>query len=267
MYVLVGISAFFLVSCSNDPKKVVEEYITDANNYDSASMKKRLSKNFSIINNPFNINKAIDIDSFNKIEGHISLINISNKKGTIETTENWTSLYDSLLEIKPKVIFHNKYVIKDGKINSINVESVENFSQYKKEYRNKVNAFDSYLKIEYSDLKEAKQNEQLINLLTTYSQLPNSTKKEYAIQAYLSDGEFVGNYSFIPMKLKFKGKSTVFVSTMGINMGTTYTVDEDYIHVKPIDNSYPMTLSIQDDNTMSCPSIMGDIIFRRRKGK
>ena len=129
--------------------------------------------------------------------------------------------------------------------------------------RRKTNSFEYYLNYEYPNISAIQRQDQLIGLLGKYNQLSNSQKKEYAVHAYLKDSEFIGRVMGFGMNIKFKGKSTALLTVMGMTVGTTYTVDEDQIRIDPTAGSYPMPLSIEDDNTMIGQSLLGECTFKR----
>lgn len=260
---LVLVYLICLSSCSTDPKKAVEKYIYDLNRYDSINTTKALDGKFFIKNNPLVLGHHVSIDSFRAIGGKVRLLKISSQNNLVRTTEVWTSAYDSLLGITPQPILHSTYRLKKGRIESVSVDVAENLAEYRKEREIKANSFNYFLDYEYPNLSVTERQNQLISILTKYNKLSISERKEYAVRAYLKDSEFISTNNWLRMGLKFKGRSTVLTSAMGFTFPTTYTVDEDQLTIVPLAGGLPMSITIQDANTMIGESIQGEYVFKR----
>ncbi|GAB3750046.1 hypothetical protein [Spirosoma pomorum] len=262
LQLLILVLACTSLSCKRDQKKIVEDYLRYSNSYDTTSVKKSIDDSFMIYNNPVSENQNLNLADFQYTGGKIVLFSISKSDSVIKTTEQWTSAIDSLLDVKIKLIVHNSYRFKNNKIKSITIDSVENVRAYKAEQTKNSMGLLAYVNAEHPNFTSSDRMKNLLKLTAEYHSLSPSKKKEYLIKSLLNGSKFISNNMF-GMELDFKSKTIVVISTMGVRVPTTYSIEEEMIYIKPLEGSLPMLLSFKDNNTLVGDYLLGKYTFYR----
>lgn len=261
--ILILLIVIFFSSCKEDKVKIVKMYNVHMNQYDSSNVRKILSSDFTITSNQLLNSRTFAMDSLKSIKSNIKLLSVTDNDSTIKTIELWTSKLDTVLGMNSYLKMHNTYTISKGNIVSIRTDSIENLSQYRAEYDKKTSSFNDYLDFEFKNLNKTERQSRLLELWEKYSSLSDTEKAEYKVMRYIKGSTFISNNTFVPMTVKFTGRRSVLVSSFGFKIPTTFTIDDNIIHVTPIDGSYPLVLTIKNNETMIAPSLMGDFIFKR----
>ncbi|MEE4196565.1 MAG: hypothetical protein V2I54_02885 [Bacteroidales bacterium] len=244
--------SLLLYSCQKSNDKIVKDFIRAANTYNKEKIDRYIKDDFIYISNTDTFSKQDfynQKDSLKVFEYKNYLISIDVIGNTVKTEERNISIIDSLLDINPKIIIRRSYLLKEGRIVKITIDTVLNHENYNKSYMDKINAFTFYI----NDTYEIKDQKELLLALKTYllnyRDLPLAEKKKYLNLSRLQ-GTFISNDNPYYRKLIFKGKTTVTIidAILGMNYTTSYVLDENYIRIKT--DQSDLLLEIKDNKTL-----------------
>ena len=249
-FILFFVCAMLFCSCHQSKTEMIKDFIEARNCYDKEKMSQYLMDDFMAYgrDKTYNKNEFLSISDSNKnIEPKYIMLKIQDLDSIVRTEEEVSTIYDSLLEVYPRVIQKKTYRFYGHKLKSITVDSLLNLDEHNKALEKKTIPFAYYLGSNYPN--ESTYLPKIKDYLTEYANLPASDKKAYRTYAYLQ-GTFVSDDNPFYKKLVFKGKRTVSIvdAIFGLSFATSYEVDENYIRIRT--DQSDLLFEVVDENTL-----------------
>lgn len=115
-------------SCHQSKTEVVKDFIEAKNSYDTEKLNRYLIDGFIYYYDDTSINKSEYLDKaewelYKTIEEKNILLKIQDLDSIIKTEETVSSIADSLLGVKPKIVLKRTYRFSGDKLKSITVDS------------------------------------------------------------------------------------------------------------------------------------------------
>jgi hypothetical protein len=188
-------------------------------------------------------------DSLKKLEAERDLITIQNLDSVVKTEEKLTNIFDSLLEVTPKIIQKITYRFKDEKIKSITVDSTLFYDEHSKSLNDKIVPFAFYIYDRHNIYEGDNIMDSIRQYITEYNSISVADKKKYRAYSFLQ-GTYISFDNPYYHKLVFKGKTTVVVidAIFGMSFASSYVLDEDYIRIRT--DKSDLLLQIKDNKTL-----------------
>jgi hypothetical protein len=265
-----------LSSCKQSKQDLVEDLITATNKFDKEKVGQLLSDSLIYINEYGVSAKKADyiklLDSLKKLDIKNEIISIDVKGDSIiKTVEKYTTILDSFLlnDDTTKFLIHKNYLVRDGKILSIKVDTSASDNKFSESLKDRINILFLFAEDSHREKDKETIYKKMKEYLSEYSKLSTSEKKEYRNYSYIQ-GKFIidtSNSGKIDIakdemsrcmklivalsyaELTFKGKRTVTGRSIFINLSYNYDLDENYIRIQGSEG-FMLTLLIKDRNTL-----------------
>ena len=250
---IVVLAAFFMTSCKRNAQETVREFVSAINRSDKHKITELTAANFAFGAKDGDKSDSSEflkeLDEMKKREINYSLIAINGADSIVTTKERLSTILDSLLQVKPNVILHKTYKVKDGKITSIALDTSLYYKEHEKALDEKLVPFGFWAADVHSDLNPKELSKNLVKYLVEYNQLSVPEKRKYKTYGGLQ-GTYVSKRNPFYRKLVFKGKSTVVIvdALLGFSFPSSYVVDEDYIRIRT--DKSDLLLRIKDNHTL-----------------
>lgn len=238
-----------LASCQTNKVDSVKDFISAIKNSNNQKMNMLLADNFIYKNqNGITFNKQDFINKKDSLETFETILNIEEFDSIVKTKVRIINILDSVLDVTPKPIHHRTYKVNNGKISSIQLDSIANKDEYNKSLANKIIPFKFWLK-DFYDIKLTGVNQNLKNYLAEYLKLSISDKKKFRNYEKLQ-GMYISKDNPFYRKLIFKGKTTVIIvdALFGMSFPTGYVLDENFIRIRT--DKSDLLLEIKSNNTL-----------------
>ena len=241
-------------SCYRSKTEIVKDFIEAKECYDTEKLNRYLTDDFIYYYDDTSINKSEYLDKtewalFKTIEEKTILLKIQDLDSIIKTEETGSSIVDSLLGVKPKIVLKRTYRFSGDKLKSITVDTILNKEEYLKSYGEKYTPFAFYVQDKYGIQDELETSENIIKYLKEYVSLSASDRKRFNTYASLQ-GTYVSKDNPFYRELIFKGKKTVSIvdAIFGIPFATSYVVDENFIRIRT--DKSDLLFELIDNNTL-----------------
>lgn len=221
-------------SCQQSKWGRVKDFIDAINSYDKNEISLLLADSFTYYGKD-TIGKSdflARMDSLKSVECVSAIIKSQELDSIVKTEEQVSSIIDSLLEVRPKLIQMKSYRFSNDKLESVTVDSILNYDDYMISLDERLGAFNFYIKDQY-DIDENELIKDIKKYLTEYMSLPASDRRTYKTYASLQ-GTYVSKNCAFYRKLIFRGKKTATIvdAFWGMHFTSSFEVDENYIRVK-----------------------------------
>lgn len=221
-------------SCQQSKWGRVKDFIDATNSYDKDEIGSLLTDSFKFYGKD-TLSKEdflATMDSLKSVECLSTIIKSQELDSIVRTEEQVSSIIDSLLEVKPKLIQMKSYRFSNDKLESITVDSTLNYDEYMNSLDERLGAFNFYIKDQY-DIEENELTKDIKKYLTEYMSLSASDRRTYRTYASLQ-GIYVSKNCAFYRKVIFRGKKTATVvdAIWGMHFTSSYEVDENYVRVK-----------------------------------
>ena len=221
-------------SCQQSKWGRVKDFIDATNSYDKNEIGSLLTDSFKYYGkDTLSKNELLArMDSLKSVEYLSTIIKSQELDSIVRTEEQVSSIIDSLLEVRPKLVQMKSYRFSNDKLESVTVDSVLNYDEYMNSLDERLGAFNFYIKDQY-DLEENELTKDIKKYLTEYMSLPASDRRTYKTYASLQ-GTYVSKNCAFYRKVIFRGKKTATVvdAIWGMHFTSSYEVDENYVRVK-----------------------------------
>lgn len=239
-----------ILSCQQSKWGRVKDLVEATNSYDKSEIGSLLTDSFKFYGKD-TLSKddfLATMDSLKSAECLSTIIKSQELDSIVRTEEQVSSIIDSLLEVKPKLIQMKSYRFSNDKIESITVDSTLNYDEHMNSLDERLGAFNFYIKDQY-DIEENELTNDVKKYLTEYMSLPASDRRTYRTYASLQ-GTYVSKNCAFYRKLIFRGKKTATIvdAFWGMRFTSSYEVDENYVRVKS--DKSDLLFEIKDNKTL-----------------
>ena len=232
--ILFILCMILISSCQQSKWGRVKDFIDATNSYDKNEIGSLLTDSFKYYGkDTLSKNELLArMDSLKSVEYLSTIIKSQELDSIVRTEEQVSSIIDSLLEVRPKLVQIKSYRFSNDKLESVTVDSVLNYDEYMNSLDERLGAFNFYIKDQY-DLEENELTKDIKKYLTEYMSLPASDRRTYKTYASLQ-GTYVSKNCAFYRKVIFRGKKTATVvdAIWGMHFTSSYEVDENYVRVK-----------------------------------
>jgi hypothetical protein len=241
-----------LSSCTPSNEDIVKKYTAAVNSLDYENAESFLDDNFKYVDIGRTLNKQeflARLDSSKYLEFKHSIISLKNYDSLVIVEERNASIIDSILEVTPKMIQRKTYRFSNGKISSINRDSLLNFFEYTAAFNDKYSQFTFFVQDLYEIQDQSDLRNSMKKYLIEYNKISPIEKKRYRTYARLQ-GTYTSEDNTFYRKLIFKGKTTVVIVDAIFNMSfpSSYVIDEDYIRIRT--DKSDLLFRIKDSKTI-----------------
>ncbi len=246
------LTLLFIISCSKSNDQIIREFINHCNSYDKVNSSKYISENFKYIgiNDTLNYQEFIDrFDTLSMREDKCYINSIQDFDTIAIVDLNLADMFDSLLQVEPKLIQRRTMTIKAGKITSIQIDSSLNLNSYSQVFDVKKTAFLYFIENKHKQLDQVTFINNMKYYLSEFYNLSKVEKDDIFKYSSLI-GTYVSNDNKYYKKLIFKGKTTVVVvdAIFGYSYPTSYVLDENFIRIST--DQSDLLLEIVDNKTL-----------------
>lgn len=244
------LGVILISSCQQSKWGRVKDFVDATNSYDKSGMGSLMTDSFMYYGKD-TLSKSdflATMDSLKSVECMSTIIKSQELDSIVRTEEQISSIIDSLLEVKPKLIQMKSYRFSNDKLESITVDSTLNYDEYMNSLNERLGAFNFYIKDQY-DIEEDEVKNDIKKYLTEYMSLPASDRRIYRIYASLQ-GTYVSKNCPYYRKMIFRGKKTATIvdAFWGMRFTSSYEIDENYVRVKT--DKSDLLFEIKDSKTL-----------------
>lgn len=248
--ILFILCMILISSCQQSKWGRVKDFIDATNSYDINEIGSLLTDSFKYYGKD-TLGKSdflARMDSLKSVECLSTIIKNQELDSIVRTEEQVSSIIDSLLEVRPKLIQMKSYRFSNDKLKSVTVDSILNYDEYVNSLDERLGAFNFYIKDQY-DIDENELTKDIKKYLTEYMSLPASERRTYKTYASLQ-GTYVSKNCAFYRKVIFRGKKTATIvdAFWGMRFTSSYEVDENYVRVKS--DKSDLLFEIKDNKTL-----------------